>query len=33
VKFREVTLEQARELKRREERDFALLRTGLELLK
>ncbi|MEO5714162.1 MAG: biotin-dependent carboxyltransferase family protein [Luteolibacter sp.] len=33
VKFREVTLEQAWELKRREERDFALLRTGLELLK
>jgi len=33
VKFREVTLEQARELKYREERDFALLRTGLELLK
>ncbi len=33
VKFREVTLAQARELKHREERDFALLRTGLELLK
>ncbi len=33
VSFREVTLEQARELKLREERDFTLLRTGLELLK
>ncbi len=33
VKFREVTLEQAVELKSREKQDFAWLRTGLELLK
>lgn len=33
VKFREVTWEEAQDLKRREERDFAWLRTGLELLK
>ena len=32
VRFREVTWEQARELRRQEERDFAWLRTGLELL-
>ena len=33
VKFREVAWDEAQELKRREERDFAWLRTGLELLK
>ena len=33
VKFREVTWEEARELRRLEERDFKWLRTGLELLK
>ncbi|MEO7097791.1 MAG: 5-oxoprolinase subunit PxpB [Luteolibacter sp.] len=33
VKFREVTWEQAQGLKQQEERDFAWLRTGLELLK
>ncbi|MES2660337.1 MAG: 5-oxoprolinase subunit PxpB [Verrucomicrobiota bacterium] len=33
LKFREVTLEEAWELRRREERDFKWLRTGLELLK
>lgn len=33
VRFRKVTREQALNLRRREERDFAWLRTGLELLK
>jgi KipI family sensor histidine kinase inhibitor len=33
VKFREVTWQQAQELKQQAERDFAWLRTGLELLK
>ena len=33
VNFREVTWNEAQELKRRDERDFAWLRTGLELLK
>lgn len=33
VNFREVTWNEAQELKQREERDFAWLRTGLELLK
>ena len=33
VRFREVTWEEAQELRRREERDFQWLRTGLELLK
>jgi allophanate hydrolase subunit 2 len=32
VRFREVTCEEARELRWREERDFASLRTGLKLL-
>ncbi len=32
VRFREVTLDEAWELKRREERDFEMLRTGLKLL-
>jgi antagonist of KipI len=33
IRFREVTWEEAQDLKRREERDFGWLRTGLELLK